>query len=277
MSFRNFLIAGTSLVLLASAAAAGGCVVTEDEEPSGSTYPYPTESAFCAALAGVECNDNVVTACFGSDESSLESDRSKCESAREAQCNPEHLHYNPEAAVPCLDARKAALTDAALTRAEIDAADEACLPVFSRGGASGASCTADVDCDTAGGLRCVTKPGQASGNCAEPTIAEGGAKCDASNIVCADGLYCNADAGDFCTVQPAEGEDCSAAAPCADGFKCSLETGGVCLAKAANGDACAADAECTGGFCTKPSGAANGTCTSTSQLASTSQSCDDYK
>jgi hypothetical protein len=78
-------------------------------------------------------------------------------------------------------------------------------------------------------------------------------------------------------VRPANGDDCSAAAPCADGLTCTLDAGGVCTEKAGNGDPCAADAECANGFCTKPSGAASGACTSTSQLASTSASCDDYK
>lgn len=275
MSLKN-LIACTPLALLASAVALGGCSVSTDEDPGG-TSPFATEAGFCAALAEAECNDQVVTACFGSDEAALESDRSRCVSAREGECNPQNLEYNSAAAEVCINARKAALADAQITRVEIKAAEEACLAVFSGGGASGATCSGHADCDTPAGLRCVVKPGAASGNCAEPTSIGGGSDCSASNAVCNDGFYCSAESGDICREQPAEGDDCSAAAPCAEGFKCSVATGGVCLAKGQGGDTCATGDDCAGGFCSKPTGAAAGACSSTEQLASTSQSCDAFR
>lgn len=276
MSFQHFMMTGTTLALLTSAVALGACTTTE-EEPDGSTSPYATESGFCAALAEAECNDQVVTGCFGSDEASLPSDRSKCISARKNLCNPQGLDYNSGAAQTCIAARRSALADAQLTMVELAAAEKACLEVFSRGGASGASCSADVDCDTADDLRCVIKPGAASGNCAEPTFVDGGVDCSAPNAVCNEGFYCSAESGNICREQPAEGDDCSASAPCAEGFNCSVATGGVCLAKGQGGDSCASAGECAGGFCSKPTGAANGTCTSTDQLTSTSQSCDSFR
>ncbi|MCC6551417.1 MAG: hypothetical protein IT372_00160 [Polyangiaceae bacterium] len=275
MSFRNFLMAGTWAALLASLTAGSGCVVTEEEAPSGPNYPYPTEISFCTALAGVECSDDVVMACLGSDEASIEDDRPKCVDARMTACNPRNLKYNPAAAQGCLDARKAALEDAKLSRAEIEASDEACVEVFFADGASGSSCTANADCDTPSGLRCVIKPGQTAGTCVEPVSAAGGEKCDSPADVCMEGLYCNADAGDFCTVQPGAGETCSDAAPCADGFKCSASVDGVCTAQSGNGDPCTVDDDCSGGFCVQ--GSTGTLCASTYTLEFSSTTCDDFR
>lgn len=279
MSFGNLSKTwwASCALLVTSAVAGGGCVVESASEPTGPQYTYPTEASFCTALAKAECNKTVVGACFGSDDTTLEADTAKCVTAREATCNPQNLPYNPAAADACIAKRTSVLSDAELTRVEIDDADEACLAVFSRDGGSGVTCAVNTDCNTADGLRCVVKPGQASGTCATPEILGGGEKCTADNAVCDVGFFCSATAGDYCVAQPALGEACAPAMPCQDAFKCSADVDGVCEAKLDNGAVCADDLQCSGGFCLKSTGQTDGNCSAKYKLEFTSQSCDPFR
>jgi hypothetical protein len=258
----------------------GGCVVVGADDPPGPTgpvYTYPTEAAFCAALATAECNDLVVEACYASDEASLPTDRSRCSSARENACNPMNLTYHPQYADDCIAERTRVLADAELTMEEIATAEEACIGVFSRGGAAGTPCTATIDCDTGTGLRCIMKPGTTSGSCEIPILLSGGDRCDAADAVCPADTFCSEMAGNYCVARPIEGEACSTLMPCADAYLCGA-TDMLCAAKAANGEVCAAAEECSSGFCTLPTGGGtSGICTGVWALEVTSANCDEFR
>lgn len=277
MSFRN--LSWTWMACAALASAMGGCLVTEDDDggpPTGPTYAYPTAEDFCAGLASAECGDEVVQACYGSDAASLEANRDTCAGVRAAACSATTLEYHPEFAEACVNARRTVLADASLTGDEIRTADEACLAVFSAGGADGVTCTAHTDCDTGGGLRCVIKTGSAEGLCKTPQSVGGGSPCDAEEAVCADGFFCDA-ASTACLAEKALGADCSTAAPCAAGFKCTVPDGGVCVEQEATGGTCATGGDCVSGFCLIPSGGATGTCSAAWALQQTATTCDEFR
>src|SRR5512139_2964862 len=106
-------LAGCGLILVGLVAACGG-----KRNGTGPDYPYPTEESFCAQVAESECNDAVVKACYGSDQSTLLEDRASCAAARTAGCNPLGLPYHPELAQECVIARQEAIEDAVWTKAE---------------------------------------------------------------------------------------------------------------------------------------------------------------
>lgn len=250
-----------------------GCTVEEETGDPGPTFKYPTVSAFCQAWAEASCSDEAVTACYGSDDASLAADKKACvkKRAQGATCNPETLAYAPDTAEACLAKVTEVWADAKVSRAELDALATACVAVLSDGGAKGSSCTADADCDTPAGLRCVQKAGDAEGTCQTPVDVEAGRDCDDPAAVCEEGFYC--DAGDHCVGSPEKGDACSVEDPCGEGLACEDEK---CVEKLGNGEACAADAECTGGFCIKPKNAETGSCASTFTLQLTADTCDKF-
>ena len=270
MSFGRF-----ALVLGMAGALAGGCTVTQ-ETTQVTPDPYPDVATFCAKLATAICNANVVTACYGSDAASLPTDTQSCIDAYSqlAVCNPGGLPYHKDQAANCLAQLQATYTDAKVEAAELKNVMDACVQVFFTGLGTGATCTADSDCNTLGQLRCVIKAGDPNGTCEIPTEVSGGLDCSAPNAQCIDGFYCD---GSNCLGMPGEGHACSTTIPCQDTCTCSAPTGGVCTLKLANGaDGCAADGDCQSGFCTKATGAQTGRCTQTSTLSSTSDNCAPF-
>ena len=239
-------------------------------------YQYPTQADYCTGLADHECNDNVVQACYGSDQSTLADDTKSCVAARVAQCNANKLPYHPDAAVACVDSRKQGLEDAVWTHAELDAAAAACAPVFSKAGPEGAVCTSDDDCDTGGGLHCVIKLAAVQGVCATPKQVAGGEDCKDPASVCGDAFYCDPKVS-HCIAKPVEGEACSESAPCASDFYCTGPDTGMCAAKTKNGLKCDSDVVCAGGFCLGAMGMMQGICSSTLPLQITSSTCDLYR
>ncbi len=273
-SLRYFSMLAAVLVAAPVTALMSGCIVDDsDTGPApGPSYKYPTEQSFCDALAKAECQQQVVEACYGSDSSTLTADTTKCVGVRsnDVKCNPSGFPYNPAAAEPCIAKRKEVYADAELTKAEIEADYEACLPVFSRGGSAGSTCTEDLDCDTGTGLRCLVKIGQTTGSCAVPEVVSGGFKCTGEAQVCADDFYCATN----CLARPAENEACSDTIPCLDGLKCASN---LCIPKAANGSPCSIGDDCSGGFCIKGTTGTSGTCSSKFTLAITSDTCNDFR
>ncbi|MFO0587646.1 MAG: hypothetical protein U0441_08905 [Polyangiaceae bacterium] len=238
------------------------------------TYSYPTAESFCGAVAKAECSSAVVTACYGSDQASLTQDTESCVTARSARCNPDNLPYHPEYAEACVNARAAALTDAVWTHADVDAVENACLPVFSKGLEKGSQCSADTDCG--GGYRCLLKIGALTGVCDSPNLIPAGDACSGASDVCDTGYYCSPKVW-HCLALGKENEVCSEGAPCGADYYCSDPDTGVCVAKTKNGLDCAGDEVCQGGFCVGATANTSGKCSSTLPLTITSTSCDDYR
>lgn len=265
-------LAGRGLFLVVGLVAACSGRKRDDD----SEFLYPTEESFCTALGEAECNQEVVEACYGSDASTLLEDTTSCVAARSARCNPLGLPYHPEAAEGCITARQAALEDAVWNKDEIAAVETACLPVLSKEGAEAATCGADHDCNSAGGLKCIIKFGYAAGVCGVPVVMAGGEGCADPLEVCGDTFYCDSQVV-HCLAKPALDEPCSAAAPCDEGFYCTDSEVGKCLAKTKNGLACQKDALCAGGFCVGATADVDGVCSSTFPLQITGDSCTEYR
>lgn len=269
---KRLAVCGLCLVGLV-VACSGRRPTDTDSDPD---YLFPTEESFCAALGQGDCNDAVVKACYGSDQSSIAEDRESCRAARSAQCNPGTLPYHPEAAEACVVERQKALEDAVWTKEELAAVEAACLPVFSKEGPDGAACVSDYDCLTAEGLRCVVKFGSKTGVCGVPKLVVGGESCADPLAVCDVAYYCEQTVS-ACLKRPAVDEECSEAAPCAEDFYCSGIDPGTCVVKTKNGLACTKDVLCSGGFCIGATETTEGVCSSTLPLQLNAESCNLYR
>jgi hypothetical protein len=240
--------------------------------------PYATEQGFCDAFAKAICNGSVVSACYGSDESTLAEDTARCvENATVNACNPGDYAYHRGGAEACLAAIQAAYADARLTGDELEAAREQCLAAFSDNGGVGSSCVRDEDCDGSAGLRCVAKPAQ-DGTCQVPVLSDG--DCSAEDAVCPDGEYCAKLEGQevyVCAPFVASGSPCSETILCdPDESLCitDMMMMSSCTPKTDNGQTCTENTQCKGGFCVRPTGATEGTCVATLTLTPTDdQSC----
>lgn len=264
-------LAGGTFFVLASVVA--GC---SGRGETGPDYLYPTEDDFCRAVGEAECNEAVVKACYGSDDSTLAEDQVSCRTARSAGCNPLGLPFHPEAAESCIVARQEALADGVWSKLEIATVETACLPVLSKQGQDGAACTADHDCDSAAGMRCVIKFGSSAGVCGEPLLVVGGEDCADPLAVCGDDFYCDPQVS-HCLKRPGADQPCSAAAPCAADYYCTNSETGTCAPKTKNGLACERDELCLGGFCVGATADTTGVCSATLPLQLTSESCDPYR
>lgn len=275
---------------LTAAVATTGCS-SSDDGPSGPNYAHPSESAFCTALAEAQCSAEAVKSCYSSSDESLPDDTASCVDKRSAVslCRASVTGgvdlgsptYNPQVdTTACIDAHRGVYSDARLTMAELTTALETCIQVFSGPGGNGAECGNDYDCSTTDELRCVRKPGAASGTCAEPVEIGGGEDCSAAEATCAEDFFCDADSS-ACLKLKAADAACSATTPCLPDLLCAVAAGdeeGVCEAKIANNQDCtlAEASSCEGGFCNAPSGQTEGKCASTLVLAQTSESCGDF-
>jgi hypothetical protein len=271
MSFdlRNSRLAlAGGLLLLVGGAFGAGC--SSDPQQS---YPFPDVQSYCEALATVQCNANVVAACYGSDQASLSTDTQSCVNVRSSKgsCNPSNLPYNPAAAQACLDQQDQAWNDAQLSADEVKAIEDACIGVFNGGKGEGVACTANTDCDTDIGLRCIIKEGE-SGTCQKPNLVSAGNKCTDVADQCESGFHC--DDGGHCVSNPEIGDACGPALPCNENAFCS---DGTCVSRKNNGSTCLKAEECSGGFCLAKAGGSDGICSSTFKLEITSENCEDFR
>ncbi|MBW2454564.1 MAG: hypothetical protein JRI68_08640 [Deltaproteobacteria bacterium] len=264
----------TTLTLCGATAFAGllavACADTETAEPTGPAFA--SETAFCKAVAEAVCNSNVVSACYGSSDATLPDDTQSCveQYSRQVNCNPGSFPYDPAGAEGCIAAMTAAYADGAINQTDVENIANACLPVFSSGGAAGSTCDIDSDCDGTASLRCVIKGGE--GTCQVPEEITPGQTCGEAQQVCEEGYYCGSD--DACIVRPGVAGDCSEIKPCVETALC---LDGVCFAKTDNGGTCTVSSECLGGFCVLATGATDGSCGAQYTLSpTTAESCTPF-
>jgi hypothetical protein len=146
----------------------------------------------------------------------------------------------------CIDAVRAAYSDADLTGEELDTVLRLAAPCdqLVRGPRrTGESCTSRLECDGADGYDCVFKAGEATGSCAQPIVVQPGRDCSAENAVCSEGFFCN---GNNCIEGAASGEVCERNDQCASGF-CGPDH--LCVAARAVNATCTVDEECSSGLC----------------------------
>jgi len=248
-----------------------GCKVEEDPPD-----PLASRSGFCEAWAANACQANVVENCNANSVDDCKSTQSDfCLSIL-----PES--YSAKHASACLSAVKDAYKDASLSPDDIAVVIRLSAPCdqLSKGTvAEGASCETNDECNTAGGLICVIKPGSASGTCATPEEVDGGLPCDGDAQVCADGFYCD---GANCIAHKKTGKACDSGAD----YECTPEdhcvtatdaTAGTCDPRLALNEACAADAECASGYCAIAPKDTMGECASTIVLSRLEPLCSNLR
>ena len=213
--------------------AAGACVAP------GPKYPFL--NSYCQARATAECSHAVVLACAVADVAT-------CVTNRQALCMtsaPPNTIYNPDAAEGCVDEVMSAYADAAITEAEFQAIDAACLPVFNGPGVMGATCQVDTDCQVGSMLRCVLAPNSTQGTCQVPQMVTGGGSCAGVADQCVAGYHCGLTAN--CDIDQAAGQACAPGTPCAPNLACAAS--GMCVSKSPDGSPCTTDDDCLNGIC----------------------------
>jgi hypothetical protein len=261
---RRWSSAGAALVLGGAGALFGGAC-------GGSDADLTTLQGFCQALAQADCSSVVVTACYGSDDTTIATDTQSCITARSApeSCNPTGLPYNSAYAQPCIDAHTAAYQNTSLMATDLQNIEQACVPVFNNGGQVGATCTADTDCDAGSGYSCIVH--LSKGTCEVPIMTAAGSSCADPAAQCADGNYCEASAN--CVNDPSQGEACGAGIPCGTGLRCDA-TSSMCSAQLPDQSACSADSDCQGGICIATT--TSGLCAATYTFALDSPTCAPF-
>jgi hypothetical protein len=234
---------------------------SEDEPPA------ETRDGFCDRWADAACSAEVVSACQAADADA-------CRLAQEEFC----LDLVPangfvdERADDCIDAVRAAYTDADLTADELSTVarlGEPCDRLVRGPRATGESCTSNLDCDGPTGAECVFKATSVNGTCQTPVSVDPGLDCSADDAVCTEGFYCN---GDNCIVGGEVGDSCSRNEECAGGY-CD---GGTCVAGRAIDADCSADEQCSSGLCYAFS-ATERVCVDRVRLSRTDPLCEDLR
>ncbi len=257
----RLLVAG-GLLALGGAALGTGC---------GGGTDTTTIDSFCQAIAQADCSNAIVIACYGSNDTTYQTDLANCVAARSqiSVCNPQNLPYHAEYADYCISTHEQVYQATQLEAGAFTLLDQACAPVFNRSGAVGTKCTADIDCDIGGGLACVvhqTADGTA-GTCQTPIPTAAGAKCSDLAAQCTDGLFCQQSG--YCVAAPVKGEVCGPGITCAAGFFCNVDSN-QCENQKQNTETCTADDNCVGGFCI------SGQCSGTYSFAFGSSTCQDF-
>jgi len=256
------LIALFALVLGLPAA----CSSKEETPPD----PLAQRSGFCQAWAERACQTEVVENCnANSVEDCQDSQAELCRSLLPS-------NYASGHAGQCLDAVGAAYADAKLTPDEIAVVTALAAPCdeLSEGSVNeGASCSADDQCNTAEGIHCVKKLGEAKGTCGQPEEVGPGEACDGPAQVCKSGYYCN---GENCVSYKKSGATCDGDFQCKPEQRCVTEAeaeSGTCQPRLELNAECASSAECASGYCAIEEGAAAGECASTIVLTRTEPLC----
>lgn len=226
-----------------------------------------TVSSFCEQWAEGACSDQVVSACQAAEASD-------CQASQIAFCLdlvPSEGFAGSQAG-QCLDAVRAAYTDADLTADELETVlrlEAPCDRLISGPGARGATCTSRLDCDAPEGFDCVFKGNDATGTCQVPTPVAAGLDCSGDSAVCAEGFYCD---GENCIGGQSPGEACTVNRECNDGY-CSA---GTCVAHLEVDVACTFDEQCESGLCYQFS-ATEQVCTDRVRLSRTEPICEDLR
>lgn len=268
------LVVAAGSLALAGGALAAGC------GGGGLSGDYSTQMSFCQVLAQADCSDPVVRACYGADDSSVGTDTTTCIAARSAldRCNPAGLPYHSQYAQDCVDAHTNLYGSSQLDPGLFQAAQQACLGVFNKGGTQGASCSSDADCavtpvaENQPSLVCIIHQG--AGTCQIPNLVNAGDKCQDPTAQCPDGYSCLA--GGYCVANPGSGEACGPGITCGNSvskLRCDLTTM-KCAAPFDDGQACTDVSECSGNFCVPT--AKGGICSHTYTLALGAPACEVF-
>ena len=262
--------------LLGFLACVSGCSSKDNADP------YGTVSEFCEAWGKAACNTTVVNHCSGMTTTTELT--SACVLKQQVFCESivPSAGYSSAQATTCLDAVKAAYSDAALDGAEIATVRELgapCNHLIKGPVAMGGACTQDTDCDTVHNVLCVMKSGV--GACVIPTLVANGTDCSAPAAACNPGFYCDAVNSGACVATHGLNKTCAGNYECSEGLTCTgadatAGTAGKCTMPV-DPDMCMADTDCTSGVCDITSGSTTGSCTDQIILSHAESLCGDLR
>jgi len=268
------LVVAGALLALAGGLVAIGC--------GSGGFDYPTQQSFCQAAAQVDCSDPIVSACATTTTARCIAMRSSPE-----VCNPRQLTYHPEAADNCIAAHQALYASNVLDPSLYQQMEQACLPVFNKGGEHDAACAEDSDCDVGSGLFCIihqttSTSSSFAGTCQTPNPVAPGSSCVGPADQCVDQsgatdtYYCALANGTHACIQdPTEvGATCGSDLPCGPGYYCDASTG-ACARPHSASTPCNFDGECVGGFCL-PTSATTGVCADKITIGTGSPACYSF-
>ncbi len=264
----------TTLLSWSIVAFVASCGGTEPGPGSGGSSTLANTTSFCQAWGKAACNAEVVDACGASDADA-------CARSQQGFCLNivDIVGYNSQHAQECLDAVKAAYTDANLDAEELEVVlhlADPCHRLIKGSGNAGATCSENADCNTLDDLRCVIKPGQTQGSCQVPEEVGGGDRCDGPEQVCAEGYYCSVS---NCIAYKDLGDACTYDAECSPENRCNAVAGadGECIARLEDTEICTADAECQSHICARSVNATEGVCVSDIRLSAAIPLCEDLR
>jgi hypothetical protein len=245
-----------------------GCSGEEAPPPN----PLASRSGFCTSWAQAACQASVVSAC---DAPSVED----CVASQRAFCDKlVPKNYAAPRADACIEAIKAAYSDADLTAEEIQVVrylgapcDQLSLGIFEEGD----DCSQDAECNSSEGIRCVIKQDAYLGSCQTPEEVAAGEPCDGAGQICDATHYCN---GDNCVTFKKTGGACAADYECKPEDRCVIDVdaaAGECTPRLEVHEACEADEDCKSHYCVRESGATEGECASMIRLSHSEPLCDD--
>jgi hypothetical protein len=261
--------------LLGFLACAVGCSSKDQSDP------YATVSDFCEAWGKVACNSTVVSNCSG--ETTTDALTQACVNKQQTFCEGlvPIAGYSSSQASRCLDAVKAAYSDAKLDGPEVLTVrhlGDPCNHLIKGPAALGQACAKDEDCDTVHNVLCVMKGG--TGTCAIPKPVAAGMDCSDPSASCTDGYYCDPDVTS-CIALRAVGKSCAGDFECAPGLACqgadqTAGTAGTC-ATVVPTDMCMADTDCMSGICDVNGTDTTGTCVEQVVLSRAEDFCGDLR
>lgn len=239
------------------------------------TDPNATVSGFCENWAKGACSHDVVLTCVGADKIS-DTLIDNCVIRQRGFCEDllPDTGYSSRYASECLNAVKAAYSDARLTASEIATVRHRgapCNHLIKGPRRAGESCNSDDDCDTLEKYLCVVKSGE--GSCQIPTVVPNGDSCAAPGAACNVGYYCGVD--EACVQRKAVGKDCAADFECATGLVCDSD-GNTCTARV-SAENCTKDEDCTTNVCDIPATASEGRCVTSITLAASTGICENLR
>jgi len=260
-----------SLCLLALAGSFG-CKSEEDAPPD----PLATRVGFCQAWAERACSEEVVADCNARTTAA-------CQDTQSDFCLgiiPEN--YSSAHAKECLDAVGEAYADGNLVAAELAVVLKLAAPCdkLSTGTQSdGERCSANDECDTAGGFSCITKAGATKGTCGKPEEEAPGEACDGPAQVCREGYFCN---GENCVAYKKTSASCEGDYMCKPTDRCVTQSdadtdGGTCQPRADLSDDCTSDDDCQSHYCALERSGTAGTCATKIRLGNSEPLCDNLR
>ena len=248
------------------------CTIEEDTPPD----PLATTSGFCDAWAEAACRPKVITYCNAKSTDACQSTQGDfCRSLVPSSYSSAH-------AQECLDAVRIAYEDAELTPEEVQVVLHLAAPCdqLSKGTrTSGQSCSANEECNTAGGFACIVKQGASEGECGQPELISAGEACDGANQICKEGYFCSTE--EYCVAYKRTGGACEGDYQCKPTDHCVKDSAdaetGICELRADLGDPCTVDADCQSGYCAAGTSATESQCAATIRLGLREPLCESLR